>query len=90
MGSGRSMAGRQGVTEIKTMQSKWSDAAALILAFDRSEDPRTDVSADQLTVVCVTTDHAQEHGMVEGTGPRVVHLLNSGNYHFDPLLPADE
>ena len=50
----------------------------------------TDVSADQLTVVCVTREHAQEHGMVEGTGPRVVLLLNSGNYHIDPLLPADE
>ena len=46
-----------------------------------------DVNPEGITVVCVTAEHGQENGMVEGSGPRLVNVLNLGNNHFDPLLP---
>ena len=78
--------GRSQVTETSylTLDLHWADTVRFL-----AEVTGTAVTPEELTVVCVTKNRA-EHGMVEGKGARVLHVLNEQNVHFDPLFPVQE
>ena len=66
-----------------TLDIHWK-AAVRALALETG----VSVKADDLQAVCVTVASGGRSGMVEGNGPRAIHVLNRGNNHFDPLFPV--
>ena len=65
-----------------TLDLHWAAAVRCLSAATGGE-----VAPEGVQVVCVTEAHGEANGMVEGGGPRALHVLNRGNNHFDPLFP---